>query len=244
MNLSNSQRQLGYTEVLFNSKTQRLVAPLAGDNYTDLTLEVNEDGGIDISQFTTADINLDNPTTFAIPDTSGLSTQKDLNEWIVNALDTVYATEAWVSEQGFLTEVPDSPEVNLDGYATEQWVNEQGFLTEAPEVNLDGYATEQWVNEQGFLTEVPDSPGVNLDGYATEQWVNEQGFLTEVPDSYTKDESDTRYYTKEESDDRFVNVNIQDLLYLDEEPEDDDDDDDDYFALKRSIRNNLARVRS
>ena len=196
MNLSNSQRQLGYTEVLFNSKTQRLVAPLAGDNYTDLTLEVNEDGGIDISQFTTADINLDNPTTFAIPDTSGLSTQKDLNEWIVNALDTVYATEAWVSEQGFLTEVPDSPEVNLDGYATEQWVNEQGFLTE-------------------------------------------------VPDSYTKDESDTRYYTKEESDDRFVNVNIQDLLYLNEEPEDDDDDDDDdYFALRRNIRNNLARVRS
>ena len=196
MNLSNSQRQLGYTEVLFNSKTQRLVAPLAGDNYTDLTLEVNEDGGIDISQFTTADINLDNPTTFAIPDTSGLSTQKDLNEWIVNALDTVYATEAWVSEQGFLTEVPDSPEVNLDGYATEQWVNEQGFLTE-------------------------------------------------VPDSYTKDESDTRYYTKEESDNRFVNVNIQDLLYLNEEPEDDDDDDDDdYFALRRNIRNNLARVRS
>ena len=185
MNLSNSQRQLGYTEVLFNSKTQRLVAPLAGDNYTDLTLEVNDDGGVDISQFTTADINLDNPTTFAIPDASGLSTQKDLNEWIVNALDTVYASEAWVLEQG--------------------------FLTEAPEVNLDGYATEQWVNEQGFLTEVPDS--------------------------YTKDESNTRHYTKEESDARFINVNIQDLPEVDEEPED-------FFALRTNISTNIARVRS
>ena len=157
MNLSNSQRQLGYTEVLFNSKTQRLVAPLAGDNYTDLTLEVNDDGGVDISQFTTADINLDNPTTFSIPDAQGLGTQKDLNEWIVNALDTVYASEAWVLEQGFLTEVPDSPEVNLDGYATEQWVNEQGFLTEVP----DSYTKDE-SNTRHYSKEESDARFVNV----------------------------------------------------------------------------------
>ena len=160
MNLSNSQRELGYTEVLFNSKTQKLVAPLAGDNYTDLKLEVNEDGSIDISQFTTADINLDNPSTFSIPDASGLGTQKDLNEWIVNALDTIYATEAWVSEQGFLTEAPDSPEVNLDGYATEQWVNDQGFLTE-------GFS-----GDYNDLTNTPDIPT------KTSDLTNDSGFIT------------------------------------------------------------------
>ena len=107
-----------------------------------------------------------------------------------------YATEQWVTSQGYLTEVPD-------GYATESWVTSQNYATETYVDNsvssflnesqvtaivesavsgkadkseipsLDGYATEQWVTSQGYLTEVPE-------GYATESWVTSQHYATET----------------------------------------------------------------
>ena len=128
----------------------------------------------------------------------------------------------------------------LDGYATEAWVGEQGFLTEHQDITgkqdviedlesiregaakgttalqevPEGYATEVWVGEQGFLTEHQDITGKQdviedleairegaakgetalqevPEGYATEAWVGEQGFLTEHQDISglaTKDE--------------------------------------------------------
>lgn len=109
-------------------------------------------------------------------------------------------------------------EVDLDGYATEEWVNSQGFLTECP-VNLDGYATEEWVNEQGFLTEVPD---------VEEGFSGDYNDLTNKPDVYTKAEADAR----------FVNVNIQNLVELGEDP------DEDFFELKTQIAQNITKVRS
>ena len=38
---------------------------------------------------------------------------------------------------------------SLSGYATEQWVSQQGFLTSA---SLSGYATQNWVQQQNYLT--------------------------------------------------------------------------------------------
>ena len=105
-----------------------------------------------------------------------------------------YATESWVTSQGYLTEMPE-------GYATEQWVTSQGYLTEVPE----GYATESWVTSQNYATETYVDNSVSsflnesqvtaivesvvsgkadkseipsLDGYATESWVTSQGYLT------------------------------------------------------------------
>lgn len=107
-----------------------------------------------------------------------------------------YATESWVTSQGYLTEMPE-------GYATESWVTSQNYATETYVDNsvssflnesqvtaivesavsgkadkseipsLDGYATESWVTSQGYLTEVPE-------GYATESWVTSQNYATET----------------------------------------------------------------
>lgn len=40
---------------------------------------------------------------------------------------------------------------SLDGFATEAWVRQQGYLTQHQ--SLSGYATETWVGQQGYLTQ-------------------------------------------------------------------------------------------
>ena len=79
-----------------------------------------------------------------------------------------YATESWVSAQGFLTSVPSE-------YATQSWVSSNFLSSEA----LTGYATESWVQSQGYLTSHQD-----LTGYATESWVSAQGYITSIPSEY------------------------------------------------------------
>lgn len=44
-----------------------------------------------------------------------------------------------------------TPVTSLSGYATQSWVSQQGYLTSSA---LNGYATQTWVNQQGFLTSV------------------------------------------------------------------------------------------
>lgn len=89
-----------------------------------------------------------------------------------------YATESWVSEQGFMTSE------SLSGYATESWVESQEYITSEA---LVGYATESWVSEQGFLSEVPSDYAtknwVNNKNFATKSWVS-SNFLSEVPSQY------------------------------------------------------------
>ena len=82
-----------------------------------------------------------------------------------------YATESWVTNQGYITSIPDT-------FATKDWVESQSYLTS---LSLNGYATESWVSSQGYLTEHQDlsdyalkSEIPSLDGYATEEWVNNQ----------------------------------------------------------------------
>ena len=60
---------------------------------------------------------------------------------IDNIKNAGYATQTWVSGQGYLTE-----HQSLAGYATQTWVSSQGYLTEHQ--SLAGYATENYVNNK------------------------------------------------------------------------------------------------
>ena len=77
-----------------------------------------------------------------------------------------------LSDYALKSEIP-----SLEGYATENWVTNQGYITSIP----DTFATKNWVSEQGYLTEHQDlssyalkSDIPSLDGYTTEEWVNNQ----------------------------------------------------------------------
>ena len=82
----------------------------------------------------------------------------------------------------------------LEGYATQVWVGEQGYLTEVPDTyalktdvdTASGAAVEAatgWVDSQSYLTEVPNTVSAAAVDVAT-GWVNDQNYLTEVPNTY------------------------------------------------------------
>ena len=99
-------------------------------------------------------------------------TEKELNETLegyalktdVPSLDG-YATQSWVTSQGYLTST------GLSGLATQSWVSSNFLSTTA----LNGYATQEWVTNQGYITSVPDT-------FATKNWVQSQNYLTEHQD--------------------------------------------------------------
>ncbi|MBR5073157.1 MAG: hypothetical protein IKX29_06375 [Bacteroidales bacterium] len=98
-------------------------------------------------------------TGYVIPLTVG-GTTKNL---LLSGALTNYATQSWVTQQGYLTSS------DLSGYATESWVNNKGYITNSA---LNGYATQAWVGQRGYLT------SSDLSGYATENWVNNKGYIT------------------------------------------------------------------
>lgn len=74
-----------------------------------------------------------------------------------------YATEAWVSAQGYLTQHQDLSEYakktdipSLVGYATEQWVEDKGYLTEHQDIS--NLATKQEVAD--VEGKIPDVSGL------------------------------------------------------------------------------------
>lgn len=111
--------------------------------------------------------------------TGVLSDQTDLMNYMSS-----FATQAWVSSQGYITEHQD-----LSSYATKSWVSDQNYLTATA---LSGYATESWVASQGYLVSDDLSQyatrqwvtgrgyisSADLSGYATESWVTSQGYIT------------------------------------------------------------------
>ena len=101
-----------------------------------------------------------------------------------------YATQEWVSGQGYLTAetIPSDIATEsyvqsaLSGFATESWVQSQGYITvgELPSglatqswVESQGYATQSWVQSQSYLT--MSSIPSNL---VTRSWVENQGYLS------------------------------------------------------------------
>lgn len=151
-----------------------------------------------------------------------LSTTKDKELWKTNRTiylqeacgDILYYTQ----NNGITWNVKNS-NVSLEGYATEEFVTSQGYLTEVPEniiteetlsqknyttqtqvqdyVNesLTDYITVDDLSDYGFLQEVPSEYVTDGEleemGYATEAWVQGKGYLTEhqdISNLATKDE--------------------------------------------------------
>lgn len=151
-----------------------------------------------------------------------LSNSKDKELWESNGTiylkeacgDILYYTQ----NKGITWNVKNS-NVSLEGYATEEFVTSQGYLTEVPEnviteetLSQKNYTTqtqvEDYVNESlsdyitvddlsdyGFLQEVPSEYVTDGEleemGYATEAWVQGKGYLTEhqdISNLATKDE--------------------------------------------------------
>ena len=91
-----------------------------------------------------------------------------------------YATQEWVSEQGFVTASTMPSDI-----ATHEWVGEQGYITSSA---LSGYATEQWVSNElipyaqtgwveGHVAYALNGYGSG-DPYVTQSWVENKGYIT------------------------------------------------------------------
>ena len=133
-------------------------------------------------------------------------------------------TSDLINDSGFITTSA------LSGYATENWVEDKKYLTELPDhthnksdiIDLEiPTKTSDLNNDSGFITsnDIPEIP--NLDGYATENWVEDKKYLTELPDhTHTvADISDSDFikeYTIDISNLDFGNnVNSEVSLYFD-----------------------------
>ena len=103
-----------------------------------------------------------------------------------------FATETWVSAQGYLKEHQDLSEYakktdipSLDGYATETWVENKGYLTEHQDIS--NLATKEEVTEVENKIPAKVSQLENDKGYLTEhQSLDEYAKKTDIPDEYIK----------------------------------------------------------
>ena len=132
----------------------------------------------------------------------------------VNAIENAgYATQTWVSGQGYLdaadkTELEDKINGKQDAgdYATNTRVNE----VEGKIPDVSGYATKTWVSEQGYLNATDKSDLENqisskqdAGDYATNTRVNEvEGKIPDVKDFVTNSSISTNYYNKTEIDNK------------------------------------------
>ena len=144
----------------------------------------------------------------------------------VNAIENAgYATQSWVSGQGYLgaadkTELEDKINGKQDAgdYATNTRVNE----VEGKIPDVSGYATKTWVSEQGYLNATDKSDLENYisskqdaGDYATNTRVNEvEGKIPEVKDFVTNSSISTNYYNKTEIDNKgYLNKVTADSYY-------------------------------
>ena len=137
-----------------------------------------------------------------IPNLATKEEVTNLSESIARDLENVdvdltgYATEAWVQDQGYLTEHQDISGLATKTELTAAENNLQGNITSLSEsvardlANVsvpEGVATEAWVQSQDYASKsyvdnAVSSSSVDLTGYATETWVQNQGYLKEHQD--------------------------------------------------------------
>lgn len=114
--------------------------------------------------------------------------EDDLADKLDSSAYTAPVQSDWnESDSGSLSYIKNKPEIpSLEGYATQEWVNDQGFLTEVP----SEYVTDEELESatSGLQPSGNYLTPEDLEGYATEDWVDEQGFLTEVPSQYVTDQ--------------------------------------------------------
>ena len=105
----------------------------------------------------------------------------------------------WIDTNEVAEEFYTKKEIDAKNFATETWVSAQGYLTEHQDLSeyakktdipsLDGYATEQWVEDKGYLTEHQD-----ISGLATKEEVEAvEGKIPDVSGLATKKEIPTEY---------------------------------------------------
>lgn len=105
------------------------------------TQVVNVSGDLpEPSAMTTADLNLDQPSTRLLPDSSGLGTQKDLNIWIGDSLDSLDGRVKSV-EQDYTT-AEEFTQISLQVSQNKKDIKALQD-TSGGAVDLDGYATKQ-----------------------------------------------------------------------------------------------------
>lgn len=103
---------------------------------------------------------------------------------------------------------------SLEGYATQDWVEQQGYLTEVPPEyvtsgDLSSYVTE--TEMQSAISGKADTSAIpSLEGYATETWVNDQGFIKEVPSEYVT-ESEMSGYVQEHTSGFLTSADLPDV---------------------------------
>lgn len=81
---------------------------------------------------------------------------------------TPYATQTWVENKGYLTEIPAE-------YVTDSELTAKGYQTAADvetAITAKGYTTMSAVEAKGYITNAA------LVGYATESWVTNQNYIT------------------------------------------------------------------
>ena len=105
----------------------------------------------------------------------------------------------WIDTNEVAQEFYTKEEIDAKNFATETWVSAQGYLTQHQDLSeyakktdipsLEGYATEQWVEDKGYLTEHQD-----ISGLATKQEVEAvEGKIPDVSGLAKKTELPTEY---------------------------------------------------
>ena len=122
-----------------------------------------------------------------------------------------YATETYVQSQ--VSGKADTSAIpSLDGYATQSWVSGQGYLTEVPSeyitdselsTALNGYATEQYVQDEtsAFITsaDLPSTEEVQFEELDLSSFVD-SAYVSDYVASQTSGKQDTLTFTYDSSD--------------------------------------------
>ena len=116
MAVPGSQKRRGFTDVLYNIKHHKFYAPLPGDNYYELDVEIGGEGpggSAETNNVVLSNVNTDPVRSKSIiPEPEGLRTQADFNQWNYNAL--TYLETAIES-----IEIPEAPDLSAYALKTE-----------------------------------------------------------------------------------------------------------------------------
>lgn len=130
----------------------------------------------------------------------------------------------WIDTNEVAEEFYTKEEIDEKGFATETWVSAQGYLTQHQDLSeyakkteipsLDGYATEQWVEDKGYLTEHQD-----ISGLATKEEVEAvEGKIPDVSGFATKEEIPTEYVKSASVDGNKLTLTNKDNTTVEFEP--------------------------
>ena len=86
-----------------------------------------------------------------------------------------YATENFVTNQGYITGITSNDVTTALGYIPYNSTNPNGYITASA---LNGYATETWVTNQGYITGITSSDVTTALGYIPYNSTNPNGYTS------------------------------------------------------------------